>query len=418
MKRTYFYILLICTVVLCLCSCAEEVAPAQPIGSQIWETMPTLAHGVLSADPLEISLWNSGRCEATANYKMAETAQGFYLAYNSYLFYADKSALAHWVPLCSRPECNHMDSPGCTAKLQQNRFLVQNNRIYYEVNSLDYSHLHHTEASGYFLLSMAPNGTDQRLECVIDDALVAGGKWGTILDGTQWLYLSQELDNFGGNRIRFFRATDEGITEISLSPHENAEGYLTAGDLLGYFGDRYFENLAMESGKLYRFENSVLVSLDLEALSHNTGYLSGNTLRYMVTNDGYYDLAIDTGEVTKLSDFRIPNSHGIVVLPNCTVESTLFFPALKHRISGMIHSMEIHDGSTWHSVILPEDLLHAASTGYLLPPSITSDSIWFLYRDDDQCTAENGYPIDLYRIPLDAEEWALEYCGTITCPHE
>lgn len=56
------------------------------------------------------------RCAVSGRGKMLETETGYYLIHNTMLFYADKSDLSRWVPVCAKPDCQHNDS-GCYAVL-------------------------------------------------------------------------------------------------------------------------------------------------------------------------------------------------------------------------------------------------------------------------------------------------------------
>ena len=69
-------ILLALVLLISASGCAEEEKAPAPIGSEVWETMPQLSYGVMEYEKLQILPWNSGRCEATSFYRMAETETG------------------------------------------------------------------------------------------------------------------------------------------------------------------------------------------------------------------------------------------------------------------------------------------------------------------------------------------------------
>lgn len=58
------------------------------------------------------------RCAETSEYHMAETEQGFYMMSGGYLYYADKTDVSKWMPVCSKPNCTHDgNTEGCDAAL-------------------------------------------------------------------------------------------------------------------------------------------------------------------------------------------------------------------------------------------------------------------------------------------------------------
>ena len=99
------------------------------------------------------------------------------------------------------------------------------------------------------------------------------------------------------------------------------------------------------------------------------------------------------------------------------VETTLFALGMRDRTAGMNHSMEIYNGEAWQTVSLPEELVHAPETGFLLPPYVTSDGIWFRYQDNSLFTPDEGFPVTLYRLDLNEDQWTLVQCGVVAAPH-
>ena len=140
------------------------------MGSEVWKEMPTLTYGILESDPLEVLPWNSGRCEASVNYFMAETELGYYLLFKTYLYYADKSNLSNWTPVCNRPDCKHWKSLGCPAKLRSTIY-VKDDRIF-NVDWIDgYLYPSDMSANGLMIASMAADGTDKRGEYAVEEAI-------------------------------------------------------------------------------------------------------------------------------------------------------------------------------------------------------------------------------------------------------
>ena len=72
------------------------------------------------------------RCNETSNGKMAETEDGYFLASDRMLYYADKDNLEEWVVVCNKPDCNHRDEK-CNGFLQLNTTIWQKDGRLYEI---------------------------------------------------------------------------------------------------------------------------------------------------------------------------------------------------------------------------------------------------------------------------------------------
>ncbi len=421
-KRTIQIIAGFCLIALLLTGCSKQEVKRGAMGSEVWEEMPALTYGVLESDSLEVLPWNSGRCEASGDYFIAETELGYYLLCYSYLYYADKSNLSNWVPVCNRPDCKHWKSFDCPAKLRSTIY-VKDDRIF-NVDWIDgYLYPSDMSANGLMIASMAADGTDKRGEYAVEEAIktakLGTSVWyGSVLLPDCWLYLAGVLDKNGDLVNRMFCVTESGTEEIPLVPDRQQEGVLFFAE--GLFGDDVFGcNLLDEKDVLdengvayYRLVEGKPVRVDVKESEMSGSYLSGNTLRVFRANDGYYDIDLTTREEVLLTPARLENSFAQILLPNCILEHTLYkIPGQKVReegAEGTTHKMEMFDGETWRTVKMPEELVNAKATEYLYVLSATSDGIIVVCQD----TADR-YCMSIYRIPLGAEELAMEYCGEI-----
>lgn len=415
--RTVRFISYLCLAALLLAGCSKQETGPGEMGSKVWEEMPALTYGVLESDPLGVLSWNSGRCEATAKYEMAETENGYYLKLSGYLYYADKKDLKKWVVLCSQPECNHMDIGDCSARFDSRGFVVDENRIYFTEDSFCYPHLYTGRGQGTVLLQMAADGTDMELAYVIEDAMMTGvGSGSNILTPEHWLSLTLSMDKEGNTDIRFFRVTNTGLHMIPLDTVSNVQStpvLITAG-AYGLNGDEaFFCNVLSNTGmSYYRFINNKLEEVNLQGLDLTGSYLSGNTLRVFRPNDGYYDIDLTTREEVFLTPARLENSMGYIFLPNCIIESTLFMD--EGRKEDITHSMEMFDGEKWRAVKLPLNLVNAGVSESLFVRGITSDGVILTLENN----ALDDYITPVYRIALDSEELVMEYYGEIVEPHD
>ena len=416
--------LLLMVLILLTCSgciqpeSAETPEKPTPIGSEVWETMPQLTYGVMEYEKLQILPWNSGRCEATSFNRMAETKNGFYMPLNiSVLHYADKTDLSLWLPVCSKPDCQHGDT-GCDAYMASTDFVIKNNRIYYQQLGSALPELY-SDSTDYFLVSMAEDGGDKRFEFAFNEYIPSTPTHSIVLLTSQgWYYNMVEMDAYGAYTAHAYRVTESGWEEYAKVNNWGGSSSQLQSTLpfINLWGDRMFTNTILNPSQqvFYRDNGDELEMVDTNDLPVKYAYLSGDTLRFFRINDGYYDRNIKTGEEIKLADAQLENSFANIVLPNCILESTLMTYLLegnaKNLPEGTVHAMRLFDGKVWRDVLLPENLRNANSTTFLKVVCITSDSIIFSSKDmaDYMNRTKNTY----YILDLTAEELAIEYLMT------
>lgn len=204
--------------------------------------------------------------------------------------------------------------------------------------------------------------------------------------------------------------TQEGVqTIVDETWNEGYPEYWSARQHRRLLGDRYFYYSAISNKDLCRFQNGKIETIPLSRIPKEGGCINGSTLRTFKSNSGYYDIDVTTGKKTKLSDNYLQDSHGIILLSNCIVETTLLWDSLENRKPGKEHAMAVYDGNQWHDIGLPPELLVADANTYVNIIGVSSDSIFFqvcnlkTYRG-------SKYPSQLYRIGLDGETWIAEYC--------
>jgi len=412
MKRKLSLFLALITLLMCGCT-QEEEGPA--LGSQVWETQQ-LTYGVMEYEKLQVLPWDSGRCEATSNYTMAETREGYYMnCSNMFLLYADKADMGLWVPVCNRANCAHItvnngsyNHTSCNAFTDSNCFYIKDGRIWYRftVNGTALAVDEGYEA----LLSMEPDGTDKRVEIsngVIVEKLTTPRSSADILFPGMWLYNMEDMTEDGSLVVHCYINDGTGWKEYAEIPNETSKWMVMLSALPNSYGDPLVYNAAVsESQSEYlRFSADGYEVLTVPGFE---GYVSGDIFRHFRPNDGYYDYNLKTQEVVKLADARMENGYTQMLLPNCIVESTLLrLPSIELRTPGMSHSMEIFDGRQWHTVTLPNELLQTDNL-YLLAQAVTADSILFLCLDQNHLNQMQG-TTDIYRIDLTKDNWVLEY---------
>lgn len=422
-KRKIILILIVCLVSLVFSGCRKEPGVGAT-GSDIWEEFPALTYGVMEYEKLEALPWNSGRCEATSFYTMAETENGIYMLDEGFqkLFFADKTDLTNWVMVCNQPECEHWQSVNCNATMHSRSFFIRGERIFYEQLTGSYD-LYQSKAMGKIIASMAQDGTDRKLEFVLEDALLStAGTSHTLLTPQHWLYSTCSLSMDGSMKTRFFRVTQDGTEEypIEQSLNNTNTGIYWIGKQYYLYGDAYFDIALLDNdglpsaAKAYRFNGDEIATLDMALLfkkgQYAGGYVSDDVLRTFRVNEGYYDQRIQTGETVQLAAARLENGGAFMVLPNCVIETTLHPIATSFHTEGIKHGMEFFDGQTWKTVSLPPELVSAGQNDYLSVMTVTSDSIIFrLHKDGDI-----GKTIQLYGMSIESDTPELVKLLTLT----
>ena len=418
MKRNVLRILALLLIAALLGGCGGDQEITE---SLIWESAPALNFGTMEYEKLSVEPWYSGRCEATSPYSMfAETELGYYMVGMSMLFYADKSDLSLWVPVCNKPECTHptrywdYTMPRCNAKIHN--FVIRDGRIYFPetADKLWDNYQEIAKSNGICIASRALDGTDLRLEYQNEDLIVGGGGHHSyLLNRKHCLFFTNKLNKDGSYTAQIFRITDEGTSLLSEHITTDEMIYGTVGNYHA-FGDETFsyyyfdENLDM----MYRFEDNEFITYDFSGIEcSGECYLSGNQIRIYRQNDGYYDIDLQTREEVRVGDAQLPDATSTILLPNCIIETTL--PTSYAGLDGILdnlpeepYAMKLFDGESWRDVQLPEELLEQIIIKWHYIQSVTSDSIFFSYSDLTDVT-------HVCRIPLGTDTLVAEECFTI-----
>ncbi len=413
---------LLCSLLILLSGCGKTIQDSMS-ESQTWNQWPRLTNGEASYEKLQALPWDSGRCEATSFYSMAETALGYYLSYFGILYYADKTDLSNWVIVCNAPDCNHLENIECNGYIGAKEFLVKDDRILIQPTS-GTKGLYSSKAAFTILASMGVDGADWRFAYALEEAETSSiFTYNTLLSPEQWLYCTLDFMQDGSLVSSFYRVTADGVKKYpSVEADWNSTASLGwAGYYYALFGDPYFyctllgTDESKQSGEIFRFEGDTLKTLDVSNIPYDGGftggYISGDTMRCFRRNDGYYDVNLITGEEIKLMDAQLENSHCYLVLPNCMIETTLRYSTIPYRTEGMSHTMKLFDGEHWYPVELPKELLHTDADVSLRVQAVVSDGIILSLHRGTFMTE-----LPLYHISLDSEEKALRYIGSVYAP--
>ena len=399
-------ILLVFILCLSLLGCDSEEPEATYIQAQA--APDTLLTQLLTAEP-----GNLARANSTGNGRFIETQEGYYFILGIVLYYADKSDMDTWVPVCQDPQCSHTDSewPGCSAVINTNKVSLVDGRIRFTTDIEDYPHLYQLDegVGGFALCSMAADGSDFQLEHIYEESLIPGGSTQSVClfpDG--YLVCNARFDAEGQYTGEVYYAdgsTEAKLLELPVADKSMALSF-TAFESFGISGTNAFTTALIDGSTdrwLLWLCDGAVQKVDISELPCYGGYLFGTTLRCYKTNDGYYDIDLLTGEETKLADAQLSNSNANIRTPNCIIESPLIGDPTV-RIAGETPSMKLFDGQQWHDVSLPEAVLNLPAYTVLNFMALTSDSIIFAVHE-----SENS--VFFYRVALDSAPYTMEYYG-------
>ena len=391
-------------------------APQAKLGDLVREPYisPELTFGVMDAQKLEQDP-NLNRLTVTSGCTFAETDMGFYQIKENTLYYADKADMELWIPTCAKPKCKHTINSNCSAWLTAMRFLVEDDRIHFLDTALKHKELTLTTDNGFAIYSMEQNGNDVTLVRLLDETLYPGGcGQQALLFPDHVIYMGWELTKEGNETRRILRIDSSGTQILyELVDLPGAAGYGVTARSCGIYGEDAFMTSMIEGGfqTLCWAEDGKLVTADLADLPTVGSYFSNNILRCYKQNDGYYDINLLNGETTKLAQPQLKNGYTHIIQPNCILESTLLNVSSTETREGLEnHSLRLFDGTVWHDVSLPEELLNAPDSVFVYPMGIGTDVVYLRSAEKGDGP---GSPMTLYKIVLGTNTPSLEYCGKI-----
>lgn len=439
MKRIFVWCVLVLMCMVAVCGCDSNLAQQQLESSALPQesltqaedpetenTEPTstalpVTMGSLETELLKTTTWDSGRANETSGGYVWETETGYYLIWMQILYYADKTDVTTWIPVCSKPDCTHssFSDEKCDALVPM-ELLLDNGRFYYNTQRSFTPAATSEELWGDILVSMAPDGTDKKLELYFEDVEAVIPLGDTISDRSilfedHFVYCFGAMDESGLMDTCIYLADSEGVEVLFEGKTEGSNlGAYPSRSLMNVFGDSGFfcEFVEGNTNAVYRVENRELVSVDLYELPREGSYLHGDILRFFRPGDGYYEVDLRTRAETKLSDAQLSNSQAYVILPNCILESTLLGEySLDWRENVESNAMKLYNGQEWLDVELPEELIGASDTTVLYFRAVTSDRILLVSKDIARTMRdeESG----LYQILLTTDTPTLEYLGPI-----
>lgn len=409
-----------------LISDTKDTVPSNNTDTPDTEPMQMPFWGCDSEEKLKLTSWDSGRANRTSNGVLWETDSGYYMSYQLSLFYADKTDLGNWVPVCCRPECPHKlqanddnlpEEGPCEAYIG-NSYILKDDRIFFIGTASDAAVFWDSGINSGFIASMALDSSDKRVEYVFEDieTYANGGAfaWQMLLNEYYCLHSFSVQNEEGTYDNYVYMADENGASRLaSTTTEDSTASCLSVNAFEGLAGDQVFRNAIIDGNfaNVYRIDDRELTTVDLEGLPVCGSYLSGDTMRVFRPNDGYYDIELKTRQEVRLGDSQLTNSYAYIVAPNCILESSLIGLASRQlRADTETHRMKMFDGENWTDIRLPEDLVHASDSVVLIPVGITSDRVILMCSDTaDRISGERV----LYQILLECEDPALTQMGTI-----
>lgn len=313
--------------------------------------------------------------------QFVETENGYYYSVHNRLLYADKSDLTKWVLVCNDPSCKHMDDT-CSADVFGG-IAMRDGRLVSLRNTEDFKT---EDMSGYGIYSMAPDGTDIRLEYFINESrgVNDGSYMGTFFDGNDKRYFGMSILQNDGTYLNKILTVSENYSTVLAEATSNdmsQQLIILAGSMRGDVAFYTYIYAAQEEvfQHLYRVTDNKLEDIsEILEYSPQCGYLSGDDLYYYVPEKGYYHTQISTGSSQKMMDAQLDDGQAYHLTDKYIVEHNLTFQYVPDE-----PRMLIYDGANWIEVEVPEDFGHTGES-VVFPLALTTEHIFFeSYREGE-----------------------------------
>ena len=355
MIRKIISIILVAVLALsCASGCTQD--PVQPNGVAVKQE--------LTLDTAAISSWG----------KFVETENGYYCSVHNSLLYADKSDLTNWVLVCNDPTCDHALAT-CPARVFGG-VAIENGRILSLRNTEDFEL---EGPSGFGVYSMAPDGTDLKLEYFIEESrgVNEGSYMGAFADGQGSFYCGMSIMQTDGTYLNsIVTATADASTVLAETVKNDISIYVAqrADAMRGDIALRTDIYVPMEevNQHLYRISGDELEDISRALQSDSLcGYLSGDDLYHYIPGKGYYHTQISTGKSQKMMDAQLKDGIGYHFMGNFVVEHNMTYDHIPDE-----PQMMIYNGEQWIEVEIPADFEHTGEST-LFPMALTTEHIFF-----------------------------------------
>lgn len=316
---------------------------------------------------------------------MIETERGYYISYFGYLYYADKTSLTNWVPVCNNPNCAHQRAENCPARTLGGIW-EKNGALYTFLNST-------TMQTPNLILTSVGDGSGWT--CAFSDETSPFNTAGAVSFTPQFYQnglcinvSKMDTDGFWDNSLYFVE--DSGAYTYTYA--ENFPDCATCsagnttnaarGDLTMYMITEYPENGeagVFENQELYRVSPESAEKLEFpEGCSYYGAYLSGDTMVHYHPNDGFYQLTLSTGKETKISDAAYQDAFGFCLDGKFLIETTV-----NYKSTAETTAFRYFDGTDWTEIALPEGM--GARDGFWII-ALTSDALFLSRKGADHAS--------------------------------
>lgn len=343
-------------------------------------------------DPIELepqekySIDPDRRCAVTGRGKMAETKEGFYFLHEGMLFYADKSDMSLWVPVCMKANCEH-DQFSCYST-GINSIWLEDNRLYC---ATDPSHGEVSEIGldGSFLKVVY---TEPLLDVPPGRAVTDVGRW----DSYCMLISYMEADGSWHNSVLQLEKGGSNVLYSAIYPGQEAISFFAYPSNIecSIRGDYLFESripldgsedpdrenwLERSFDRYYQIcEGSIREITIGDDCSFYGAYLDGDSLYHFHPNDGFYYRDLSTGKEAKLADAAYMDSYGFCIDGSLMLEMTMGVPGIDG--TGETVQLRYFDGTDWHEPDVPDTW---GTNDWFSLIAAGSDRIFFTVRDRD-----------------------------------
>lgn len=345
-------------------------------------------------------------CNDSSNNNMIETEDGYYYVYDSCIYYADKTALDNWVPVCNKPSCLH-NSYSCNASFLMDgmdEITQKDGKIYGIGNAIGvnpYVYELNIDGSGKKKIYEIPFGEGIQVRgfrsILFPQYLIL--HYGYLAeDGTYHTNLAR-LEEDGSFHILYEEIADSELGDLSLP----ATSVGVRGDkaIISTLLTKTDENVW---NVLWRMDGNKPERVNVpEDIDIKWGYLTENTFTCFKKQEGFYQIDLISGEQELVMENQLEDSIGIVLTEKYFIEMNRYGgykPEEAH--------LRFYNGDKWLEVELPEEVKESDKLFTVL--SVASDRVFMTQLTENS----NDFRSEIYYFMLNDDTPKLIYCDDVS----
>ena len=309
-----------------------------------------------------------------------------YFIHDNVLFYADKTDLTCWIPVCTKPNCKH-NKYSCFA-VRISYMWLENGKLFGSTSSTD-CEISELGLDGSFRNVVY---TDPFMDTTSGRSAMEVARWDS------YCLLTSRMETDGSWTNSVLQLQESGSTILYSANYPGQDFITTFAGALNLSnsirGDYLFESRIPLDGsedpdrenwlersfeRYYQIcEGSIREITIGDNCSFYGAYLDGDSLYHFHPNDGFYYRDLSTGKEAKLADAAYTDSYGFCIDGSLMLEMTMGVPGT----DGTAETVQLRyfDGTDWHEPDVPDTW---GTNDWFSLIAAGSDRIFFTVRDRD-----------------------------------